>query len=84
MQYSLQHQGWSWAGFSSIDRADLINGSLICISIAVVTTAASPWQECHQFFSAGMVSSKMSPTQIYPLPEVMNKIRVEISSVKNT
>lgn len=46
VQYSLQHPGWSQADFSITVRANLINGSLISFSVAIVTAVASPWQGC--------------------------------------
>jgi len=52
-QYSLQHPGWSQADFSATVRADLINGSFLPFSIAVVTAVASPLQ--HSSSQAGTV-----------------------------
>lgn len=79
----------SQADFSITVRADLINGSLISFSIAVVTAVAPPWQGCCSQFISGQFSTlKDEPLSDIAIQEVVsrakNKIRVAIPSMKNT
>lgn len=79
----------SHADFSITVRADLINGSLISFSVAVVTAVAPPWQGCRSQFISGQFSTlkdeHLSDISIQEVvSHVRNKMRVAIPSMKNT